>query len=194
MLPGSRSRPRAIVARAASRSPARICASASEASTATSVGSVRSARRSQSTAAGASFSRSDSAAMRVARCDELGVVGDQRAVVDERLPRRVEVVLPLGGRRVEKERRRIDRERVRSPAAACARRRPRWPSRSSARPYSVRISLVGAGLDADALERLERLAERDAVVARLGDVEPDLAERAVDRAADRACARARCRA
>ena len=138
-----------------------------------------------------SFSRSESAAMRVARGTNSRVVGDERAVVDQRVAGRLEVVLALGGGRVEQERRRIDGEaggrllqralgasRLRHPAAARDRR-------------ATSVSLVAAGPDADALERLERLAERrrDRRALRGRPATPGRARRRP--AAGRACARAR---
>src|SRR3989442_11415306 len=72
---GSFSKPRVMVTCSASRLPARSCASASDASSPRSFGLAVAARSNQSAAAGASFRRSESGALGVARDASSGSFG-----------------------------------------------------------------------------------------------------------------------
>ena len=103
--------------------------------------------------------------------------GDQAAVPDQRAARALEMVLLLGGRGVEQERRRLDGEVRRGLQQGVL--------------GAVRVSLLQqrAGIQREdvarrgragchTLQRFARLAQEGAVVA--GPLQPDLTERAVD--------------
>src|SRR5262249_33084758 len=97
--------------------------------------------------------------------------------IDERLPRRLEMILPFGDRRVDQQRIRVDWIAVRRlpermlgavDVAFLEQRAPVEQQRLAGR----------RGIGGDTLERFMRLAEEGAIVAR--SFQPDLSQRAIE--------------
>ena len=157
---------------------------------------VRAGRRAPAsattTAVAVSFSRSDSAAILAARGTASSVRPHQRAVGDQRVSRRAEMVLLLGRRGVEAETPTARPESASSPAAAHARPSSMAPS-CEQRAAVERQEIAWRGrAGGGALERFPRLAEERGVVAR--DVRARSGRARGKSAGHRGGVRARCRA
>ena len=177
---GSIARPRSASARAPSRSPDLSCASASDASSRDVVGLASAAARR------ATAPRSRVVQPQRQRCDARARAWRTarrrrraRCSRSERVPRGVEVVLPLGGGRVVRgtptdrpgSARRLLQHLLGGVELVVAQQRAAVQRQHVAR---------GAGIEATRSSASSALLSAVAIVARLGDVEPDLAERAVD--------------
>ena len=111
------------------------------------------------------------------RAREVAILRDDAAIENQRVASGIQMVLPLRGGRIVQERGRLDRiagrrllQRVLGRLVlVLLQQRP---------PVKVNTSLPAFVLDGGTLERLPRLAQERAVVART--LEPDLSQRAID--------------
>ena len=152
-----------------------------------------SARSSHAAAVLKSLRRLDRAAMREARIASPLWLAVSASYWKQRLPGDVEMLLLLGSRRVEPERRRLRPDIARSLAGGRARPHRRGRFRS-ARPYASVPHSWQRSACADAFQRLDGLVERRRILPRLSDVEPPHDRERCRSEAGRPCVRARSEA